>query len=204
MSGGKDHWENIYSTKLPDQVSWTQGEPQPSLNLIIQSGIPFSASIIDIGGGDSNLVDRLLDHGFINITVLDISKASLDRAALRLSGRADKVTWIESNVLDSSFEKQFDVWHDRAAFHFLRSEQDINKYKELATRSIITGGHLILGTFSTNGPTKCSGLEITQYSEESMTRIFDDHFEKIACQITQHTTPFNTKQEFIFCHFRRK
>lgn len=202
MSEKKVHWETIYTTKQPNEVSWTQDRPAASIDFILSCGLDKTARIIDIGGGDSNLVDHLLDLGYENITVLDISEHALERAKTRLGKRADQVTWVVSDILDFVPDSTFDIWHDRAAFHFLTKPTDIDRYVALATSSVT--GYLIIGTFSTDGPLKCSGLEITQYNEQTLSDKLTNGFEKIRCLTEDHTTPFNTTQNFLFCTFRKK
>ena len=172
----KNHWETVYETKNPGQVSWTQETPKVSLDLIHSFGLNKSAKIIDIGGGDSTLVDHLLKEGFQNITVLDISKKALEKAQERLGDIAKNVNWIVSDITTFVPETTFDVWHDRAAFHFLTTAEDIEKYVTTVTNAVT--GFLIMGTFSENGPTKCSGLEIKQYSEEKLITTFKKALKK--------------------------
>lgn len=196
----KNHWENIYSTKLLNEVSWYQPTPETSLSFIESAGLPKDASIIDIGGGDSFLVDNLIKQGYSNITVLDISAKAIERAQNRLGELAQKVTWIESDVNDFQPDNKFDFWHDRAAFHFLTDKIEINKYKLLLESSLNENGHAVIGTFSKSGPLKCSGIEITQYSELELKALFDG-LEQIEQREVEHGTPFQTTQDFIFCHF---
>jgi 2-polyprenyl-3-methyl-5-hydroxy-6-metoxy-1,4-benzoquinol methylase len=199
----KKHWENIYQTKEPEDVSWFQATPETSLYFFNKYNVPKTAKIIDIGGGDSFLVDYLLDKGYEDISVLDISAAAINRAKKRLGDRAQKVNWIVEDVTRFKPQEKYDFWHDRAAFHFLTSEEDVSHYLETAAQSISPSGILIIGTFSEEGPKKCSGLEIKQYSEASMTRRLKNLFEKIKCITVDHQTPFNTVQNFIFCSFRK-
>jgi 2-polyprenyl-3-methyl-5-hydroxy-6-metoxy-1,4-benzoquinol methylase len=203
-SASKNHWDTIYTTKQPHEVSWTQAIPQTSLDAIAQAKLPKEAAIIDVGGGDSLLVDFLLDAGYQNITVLDISAEALLRAQKRLGARATTVHWIVTNILDFQPPQRYDLWHDRAAFHFLTSPDDIATYQSLAIQALKPQGHLIVGTFSEEGPLKCSGLEITQYSNTTLTALFSPHFETINSLTIDHTTPFNTVQNFVFCHFKKK
>ncbi len=198
----KSHWETVYETKNPDQVSWTQEIPQTSLNFIHSCNLDKTSKIIDIGGGDSMLVDYLLKEGFENITVLDISAKALEKAQTRLGENANKVTWIVSDITLFKPEVKYDVWHDRAAFHFLTTPEHIEKYKQTVINSV--SQFLIIGTFSENGPLKCSGLNITQYSPESLTTAFRDSFEKTNCINEDHKTPFGTYQNFTFCSFIKK
>jgi trans-aconitate methyltransferase len=197
----KKHWETVYETKNPDQVSWTQETPKTSLEFIDSFGLKKTAKIIDIGGGDSKLVDYLLDEGFENITVLDISAKSLEKAKNRLGEKANKVNWIVSDITAFEPSMTYDVWHDRATFHFLTTTEQIKKYMKTARKSVC--GFLAIGTFSKNGPEKCSGLEIMQYNEEELTAELKDGFDKIKCVTKDHLTPFDTKQNFLFCSFKR-
>lgn len=199
----KNHWENIYQTKQLTEVSWYQPTPQTSLDFIQQLNTPLSAKIIDVGGGDSFLVDHLLKLGYTNITVLDISEAAINKAKTRLGVLAKKVNWIVSDITEFNSKEQYDLWHDRAAFHFLTSESDIKKYVEIVTKNISNEGNFIIGTFSENGPTKCSGIEIKQYSESSLANLFNLFFEKISCSTVNHQTPFNALQNFTFCMFKK-
>ncbi|MGG7551839.1 class I SAM-dependent methyltransferase [Chryseobacterium arthrosphaerae] len=197
----KNHWENVYETKNPDQVSWTQAKPQTSLDFISSFGLGKEARIIDIGGGDSNLVDFLLQEGYENITVLDISSKALEKAKERLGDAAAKVKWIATDITAFEPVETYDIWHDRAAFHFLTNQEQVSKYMGIAEKSIT--GFMVLGTFSKNGPTKCSGLDIQQYDEESLSSEFESGFEKIQCLTEDHTTPFGTVQNFVFCSFKK-
>ncbi|MCS3871458.1 SAM-dependent methyltransferase [Chryseobacterium ginsenosidimutans] len=198
----KNHWENVYETKNPDQVSWTQKKPQTSLDFINSFGLKKDAKIIDIGGGDSHLVDFLLHEGYENITVLDISEKALEKAKERLGEKAEKVQWIVTDITEFEPTETYHIWHDRAAFHFLITPEQISKYVEITEKAV--SKFMVLGTFSKDGPTKCSGLEITQYDEESMTKKFETSFETIHCITEDHTTPFDTVQNFVFCSFKKK
>ena len=166
----KKHWETIYQTTQLNEVSWYQSTPETSLDFIKHFNMPTTAKIIDIGGGDSFFVDHLLDKGYQDITVLDISEAAIERAKQRLGERAKKVKWIVADAADFQPTVKYDFWHDRAAFHFLTDEQEISSYLETAQHSIKPKGVLVVGTFSKQGPKKCSGIEIKQYSENSMTK----------------------------------
>ena len=199
----KEHWEKIYSTKKLNEVSWYQPTPETSLKFIEELKISKSASIIDIGGGDSFLIDNLLELGYTNLTLLDISKKAIERAKKRLGEKAKHVKWIEADASDFTPAKNYDLWHDRAAFHFLTDESDIKNYLVAAETGVKESGNLIIGTFSTDGPKKCSGIEITQYSENSMINKFGKTFKKIDCKMIRHQTPFNTTQSFVFCSFKK-
>ena len=199
----KTHWENIYSTKELEQLSWYQPLPATSLSFLKQFSIPATAKIIDIGGGDCLFVDHLLDLGYQDITVLDISELALDRAKKRLGDRSANVKWIVEDVTTFKPDEKFDFWHDRATFHFLTKEREINSYIKTARQSINPSGILVIGTFSEEGPKKCSGIEIKQYSEAKMTDTLKKYFDKIKCITINHITPFDTIQNFIFCSFKR-
>jgi len=199
----KKHWETIYQTKELKDVSWFQPTPETSLSFLKQFNIPTTAKIIDIGGGDSFLVDDLLDLGYQDITVLDISAAALDKAKQRLGNRANKIKWIVEDASTFRPTEKYDFWHDRAAFHFLTQEQEIENYLDTVQKSIQQTGVLVIGTFSEQGPKKCSGIEIKQYSETTMTDRLTRFFEKIKCITVDHKTPLDTIQNFIFCSFRK-
>ncbi|KAA0211495.1 methyltransferase domain-containing protein [Ignavibacteria bacterium CHB1] len=199
----KKHWENIYQTKQQNEVSWYQPTPETSLDFIKRFNVPTTAKIIDIGGGDSFFVDHLLDKGFQDITVLDISQAAIDRAKQRLGDNAKNVKWIIADAATFKPTEKYDFWHDRATFHFLTDEQEITNYIDTARQNINPTGFLIIGTFSEQGPKKCSGIEIKQYSETTMTDRLKMFFEKIKCITVDHKTPFDTIQNFVFCSFRK-
>ena len=204
LSGKQDHWENIYSSKTEDELSWFQPYPRMSMEFVDLSKISLAANIIDIGGGDSHFVDALLDKGYQNIWVLDISANAIQKAKERLGKRASKVHWIVSDIAAFQPPVQFDLWHDRAAFHFFTTEERIYKYVSVAQDAIKKNGYLTLGTFSDNGPKKCSGLEIRQYTEASIANRFEVNFDIIKCTREDHVTPSRTVQNFLFCHFRKK
>lgn len=199
----KNHWENIYKSKPLEEHGWYQQTPITSLEAIKDFNVPLSAKIIDIGGGDSYLVDHLLDLNYQDITVLDISAASIERAKQRLGRKAEKIKWIVSDIADFKPIEKYDFWHDRAAFHFLIQEPDINNYIDTAQQSIKPTGILFIGTFSEQGPKKCSGIEIKQYSDKSLYDRFNIYFEKIKCINIDHKTPSGVIQNFVFCSFKR-
>ncbi len=199
----KEHWDNIYQNKQLSEVSWYQPVPQTSLDFIADYNLSKNSKIIDIGGEDSFLVDHLLAFGYQDITVLDISELAIDRAKKRLGADADKVRWIASDVTEFHSTEQYDFWHDRATFHFLTDQNDIHRYINTANQSINPTGYMMVGTFSENGPKKCSGIDIKQYSETSLADQMQEHFEKILCSYTNHLTPSGTIQNFVFCAFRK-
>ncbi len=200
----KQHWEEVYRVKnTTSEVSWYQETPKTSIDLILSTGLDKNTNIIDIGGGDSRFVDKLLELGFKNIFVLDISEKALRKAKTRLGEKGKSVVYIESDILEFDTESRFDIWHDRAAFHFLTKKEDIVRYVEIAGKFIKPSGHLIISTFSIDGPKKCSGLDITQYSEESIKKTFESKFNHVRSFQEIHTTPFDTKQNFLFSVFKR-
>jgi SAM-dependent methyltransferase len=199
----KEHWENIYENKALNEVGWYQPKPETSIQIIQDLGIKKNAKIIDIGGGDSFLVDHLLELGFEDITVLDISATALERLKKRLGKNAKKIHWIIADIGNAKLKEKFDFWHDRAAFHFLTNQKEIENYVKNATNCLNSNAHLTIGTFSTNGPKKCSGIEIKQYSETSLTSCFQADFKQLHCFTIDHETPFKTHQNFIFCSFRK-
>ncbi len=202
MQKEKKYWDRIYKTKNPNEVSWTQEVPKTSLDFMHSFNLKKDAKIIDIGGGDSKFVDFLLDEGFKNITVLDISSEALEKTKQRLGEKAKKVNWIVSDVTKFKPDTTYDVWHDRATFHFLTLDNQIVKYLNTLRKAVL--GYLIVGTFSEDGPEKCSGLNIVQYSEKTLTNELQNGFEKIRCLTEDHTTPFGSMQNFLFCSFKRQ
>lgn len=197
----KAHWENVYTAKKSDEVSWYQQQPETSLSFFKELNIPKDAAIIDVGGGDSTLVDFLLQEGYTDITVLDISEKALEKSALRLGEKAKVVNWIVADVNSFELVKKFDVWHDRAVLHFLTDEPARTIYLEKANRYLKEGAKIIIGTFSDKGPEKCSGLTVKRYTENSLSDFVKKYFHKIKCITTDHLTPFNTIQNFLFCSF---
>ena len=203
-NSSQQHWDDIYTSKKATEVSWFQAYPQTSVEFINLFELPRSAQIIDIGGGESYFVDAMLDLGYTNITVLDISAVAIQKAKARLRNRAWLVKWIVADVTEFTPAIKYDFWHDRAAFHFLTDEEKVYKYVSIAEDAVRKDGYLILGTFSEKGPDRCSGLEIKQYSEASMSARFEVAFERVKCVEENHPTPFNTVQSFLFCSFRKK
>lgn len=197
----KSHWENVYNTKSSNEVSWTQSIPKASLGFVQSFALLKNAKIIDIGG-DSKFVDFMIEEGYENITVLDVSESALEKAKKRLKDKADIVSWICSDINDFEAETTYDIWHDRATFHFLTTESQISKYVQTASHCV--NQYMVLGTFSMDGPTKCSGLDIRQYSEKTLDDTMEKYFEKVRCITENHTTPFNTIQNFLFCSFKKK
>jgi SAM-dependent methyltransferase len=200
----KEHWENVFSTKTEKEVSWYQQYPQTSVDFIKALQLPLEAKIIDIGGGDSYLMDALLDLGYTNLTLLDISAKAIERIKSRLGDKASKITFIVSDILDFEPTAQYDFWHDRACFHFLTQAIDVEQYSKIVSQAVANEGKLFIGTFSDEGPKKCSGLEISQYNMESLRFVFEEDFELSGCFAEAHQTPFDSTQHFLFCGFKRK
>jgi ubiquinone/menaquinone biosynthesis C-methylase UbiE len=200
----KEHWEGVYKTKAPTEVGWYQADPKQSLALIAATGIGQTQKIIDIGGGASLLVDKLLEKGFENVTVLDISPAALSQAKSRLEKHAQKISWIEADITEFEPGQEFDLWHDRAVFHFLTDANDRKKYVKVMSQAVVPGGHLIIATFALDGPLKCSGLEVVRYSPESLVKEIGRNFELKDAVEEAHVTPSGVRQEFIYCRFKRR
>ena len=200
----KAHWETVYETKAPTEVSWYQPHLDLSLQLIVRTGVSSEAGIIDIGGGPSTLVDDLLARGFRNITVLDISSTALGISKARLGESAQTVTWLEADVLDGPLPKQtYGVWHDRAVFHFLTDARDRRKYVAAIECSVKPMGHVIIATFGLDGPTKCSGLDVVRYDLGHLKAEFDDNFVLVESHNETHRTPVGTTQQFSYCRFQK-
>ena len=195
------HWNNLYLENNSAELSWTQNKPVNSLQLIEHINLAKNACIIDVGGGDSLLVDYLLDMGYQNITVLDISAIAIEKAKKRLKEKAKLVNWVVSDILNYKPDRKFDLWHDRATFHFLIHPQKIELYKLIVKVSVT--GYLIIGTFSDYGPKKCSGLAVKGYSEYELMAIIQTEFIRLKCIKEDHVTPLKMKQNFIFCLFKR-
>ena len=201
--GRKAHWENVYTTKGEKEVSWFQENPAPSLELIALAGLSPDASIIDIGGGASRLVDALVDRNVRHITVLDLSTAALDAAKLRLSDRGAGVEWVVADVTTWEPSEIYDLWHDRAAFHFLTDQADQSAYVDRLKKAIKPGGHIIIGTFALDGPERCSGLPVVRYDAASLSAILGTDFQLSDARRHDHATPWDAVQRFQFSIFRR-
>jgi 2-polyprenyl-3-methyl-5-hydroxy-6-metoxy-1,4-benzoquinol methylase len=199
----KTHWEKVYTTKQPEAVSWYCPHLETSLALVERAAQSHSASIIDIGAGESTLVDDLLARGYENIAVLDVSQTALEVAKKRLGLLAQQVNWIEADITQADLESfAYDVWHDRAVFHFLTSIEQRATYVRNVAKAVKPGGHVIVGTFGPEGPTKCSGLEVMRYDAESLHNEFDTRFRLVESLKELHRTPFGTTQQFLYCYCR--
>jgi SAM-dependent methyltransferase len=198
------HWEDVYTSRVETGVSWFQDNPAPSLELIERIAPGKDAEIIDIGCGASRLVDRLLDRGFRAVTVLDISQAALDIAALRLGRRASEVRWITADVTEWSPARCFDIWHDRATFHFLVDPVDRAAYIARLKQALRPGGHAIIATFASDGPEKCSGLPVVRYDAAGLAKELGEDFTLLDSRLHDHTTPWKSSQRFQFSVFQRR
>ena len=201
----KEHWETVYSTKSPDSVSWFQEHAEPSLNFIKKLNLEKCASIIDVGGGASTLVDDLLINGYSHLSVLDLSGAALETAKNRIGSNSVNVKWFESDVTEVHLPKHhFEVWHDRAVFHFLTKLEERQAYIKNVLHSVKPNGHIIISTFAEDGPTQCSGLPVIRYCAETLQAEFGESFLLKEQLNENHSTPFGTTQKFVFCHFIKK
>ncbi len=204
MQGDRQsHWENVYTSKNETEVSWFEQSPGPSLQIITELAPDVDLSVIDIGGGASRLVDALIEKGFRDLTVLDLSAAALDAAKARLGARAAEVHWLVADATSWTPPGTYDIWHDRAAFHFLTEERDRASYIERMKRALRTGGHAVMATFAPDGPERCSGLSIVRYDAESLGRTLGDGFELVGSRPHAHVTPWGSNQSFQFSVFRR-
>ncbi len=203
-TGNRDHWEHVYNSKKPDAVSWYQPRLERSIGTIVATGIPRTASIVDVGGGASTLAGDLLRMGFLQITVVDISRRAIDEARARLGPASAGVTWIISDIFEANLARgKCDLWHDRALFHFLLEENDRLRYRQALESALRPGGFAVIATFGPNGPLSCSGLPTARYSPESLGLALGPSFSLLSHDSELHHTPFNTTQEFIYCTFRK-
>jgi SAM-dependent methyltransferase len=201
--GRQAHWENVYTTKDEKAVSWFQERPDISLNLIRATGVDASASIIDIGGGASRLIDVLIGEGFKATTVLDLSEKALATSKARLGARAAHVQWVVADITTWEPSQTYDVWHDRAALHFLTDPKDRAAYAERVTKAVRPGGHVIIGTFAPDGPERCSGLPVVRHDARTLGELLGPSFELVESKRHEHKTPGGVIQKFQFSHFRR-
>jgi SAM-dependent methyltransferase len=200
-TGGREHWERIFTEKGEEQVSWFQARPGPSLELIARAGLAREARIIDVGGGASRLVDALLDEGYRDLTVLDLSAAALERVRVRLGGRAAGVSFVVADAAAWAPDGQYDLWHDRAAFHFLTEPAQRQGYRAALSAALRAGGQAILGTFAADGPERCSGLPVVRYAPEALAAELGPGFRLAESLRDEHRTPGGNVQAFQFCRF---
>ena len=200
----KNHWETIYATKAPESLSWYEANADDSLRLLQAAGLPLDAAIIDVGGGASTLVDDLLNLGYQRITVLDLSGAALAVSRERLGARAAAGQWLEADILTATLPAHaYDVWHDRAVFHFLTSPADQQAYVRAVLQALKPGGTLLLATFAEDGPTTCSGLPVVRYSPERLQETLGTAFFLLGHEQFSHRTPGGAEQHFLSCRFQR-
>jgi SAM-dependent methyltransferase len=199
----REHWDTVYTTKGSERVSWYRPHLDRSLAFLEAAGVGPAAAIIDVGGGASTFVDDLLDRGFTNVTVLDLSQTALDTARARLGDRSERVRWICADVTEASLPPvAYDFWHDRAVFHFLRDPPARERYVAAVRRSLKPGGHVVVATFGPHGPEECSGLEVLRYTAEALHAEFGPEFARLADSTEIHTTPWGAEQEFVYCYCR--
>ncbi|MDH3270069.1 MAG: class I SAM-dependent methyltransferase [Gemmatimonadota bacterium] len=197
------HWESVYRTKRPDEVSWYQSEPGISLDLIRATGEGPSARVLDVGGGASVLVDRLLEAGFEHIGVMDIAPAALSASRDRLGPRSDAVEWVEADVLEYRANEPWDIWHDRAVFHFLVDPEDRARYRASLYEAVAPGGHVIVATFGPEGPTRCSGLDTLRCSADEIAAALGDGVTLVESRTEVHRTPSGADQQFVYARLLR-
>lgn len=199
----RKHWEGVYEERAPEQVSWYQDTPRSSLELIEHTGVGPDAAILDVGGGASRLVDHLRSRGYRDLTVLDLSEAALARARERLGEGAVDVAWIRADVTRAELEHHYDVWHDRAVFHFLVDVDDRARYGDVLRRAVPVGGHVIVATFASDGPERCSGLPVVRYSPDALRAALGPGLELVETWDEDHLTPAGKIQRFVFSRFAR-
>lgn len=201
----KSHWEQVYASKAPDAVSWYAPHLDESFGYVRRTGVAACAAIVDVGGGEATLVDDLLDAGYRNVTVLDLSERALEVCRTRLAERAAGVSWLAADVLEHKFSpRSIDVWHDRAVFHFLTEHEQRRRYVAQALMALKPGGHAIVGAFGPQGPTQCSGLPVARYSSDELHDEFGSPFQLLDHSMTLHTTPWGTTQQFVYCYCKRE
>ena len=201
--GRQEHWDAVYGRKAPQEVSWYRPHLDRSLEFIDRARLSPDAAIIDVGGGESTLVDDLLARGYRNVTVLDLSETAIARAQARLGRAAARVTWIVGDITRVELpEHRYDFWHDRAVFHFLIEDEARRRYVAAVRHALKPGGHIVVATFGPEGPERCSGLPVARYSPEGIHDQFGDQFTKIGSESELHQTPSGSEQEFVYCYCR--
>jgi len=204
VSSDRAHWENTYASKPTDKVSWYEPRPEHSLELIEATGVSRDAGILDVGGGASSLTAELLGMGYTDLTVADISHAALAHAKAELGSDASRITWVEADIRTHDFGRHYDLWHDRAVFHFMVSAVDRDGYLNVLRTALRPGGHLIIATFGPQGPTQCSGLPVKRYSAEELQRVLGEDFALASSSLAVHRTPSGASQQFLYAHLLRR
>ena len=200
----KQHWERVYETKDPTEVSWYQPMPERSIALIRETEVPLQAPLIDVGGGASTLVDILSNSDYTDVTVLDISGAALAKARERLGTKAGAISWLEADVTAFEPQRRYYLWHDRAVFHFLTDPDGVQRYLDVLRTALVPGGHFVIATFGPEGPDQCSGLPVTRYSVDSLANLLQDDFDVRSFEIQDHVTPTGTVQQFLYAWWQVK
>jgi SAM-dependent methyltransferase len=204
MTDARSHWEDSYSNKTPDEVSWYEPRPQRSVELIRATGLGHDARILDVGGGASSLAAQLLGMGYTDLTVADISPAALAHAKAELGSDAARITWIEADVRTRDFGRRYDLWHDRALFHFMVSRADREGYLDVLRRTLRPTGHLVIATFGPQGPTRCSGLPVRRYGAEDLLSVLGEDFVLASARLATHRTPSGASQQFLYARLLRR
>ena len=199
-----DHWQRAYADRPSDSLSWTEAVPSISLELIEEAELPREAAIVDMGGGASRLAGELVGRGYSDVTVADISSTGMEQAKSALGEDAARVRWVVADARDHSFDRRFDLWHDRAVFHFMVEEGDRRGYLDVLNQSLKPGGHLVLATFGPQGPTECSGLPVRRYDDVEIADLLGDEYEPLSCRRQEHLTPVGNPQQFVYVHLRRR
>ncbi len=199
----KEHWDTVHQARVPELLTWYQADPALSLSLIEASTVGFDAAVVDVGGGSSRLVGHLLEQGYTNVTVLDVSSIALRYARERLADRAEDATFIEGDALEHRFDSAVQLWHDRAVFHFLTETADQSRYMERLNATVASDGHVIIATFALDGPERCSGLRVQRYGPETLSQALGTGFEPVGFHTESHITPTGATQAFLYGHFRR-
>lgn len=197
------HWQQVYAERNAEEMSWTEEMPAASLALIEEAALPLDAAILDLGGGASRLAGELLQRGYSDVTVADISTEALERAKADLGNGAAGVTWIEADVRDHDFGRRFDLWHDRAVFHFMIAPAEQSGYLAVLNRTLRPDGHLIIATFSPEGPSECSGLPVKRYDAAAIANTFGSDFNLVSSRLKDHRTPSGAVQPFTYAHLQR-
>ena len=203
MLGVRAHWEQVYAEKDPREVSWFEPTPERSLSLIEATGVGRDAAILDVGGGASSLGAQLLEAGYTDVTVADLAASALKHAQAQLGDEAARITWLEADIRDHDFGRLYDLWHDRAVFHFMVDPGDREGYLAVLRRTLRPGGHLLLATFGPEGPTQCSGLPVVRYGSGDLSRALDQGFELLSSSLQEHITPAGNPQQFHYARLIR-